>query len=71
MRISVQDNDPGYNPDFMNWHVKVDGVKKLNVLTADDETGYILEYTGNFTTETKESTGNKVEIWYERPLPAL
>ena len=46
MRVSVDEQDPGYSPGLIGRGVKVflDGVEQRQVVTADDELGLIVMY---------------------------
>jgi hypothetical protein len=44
MRLSVDENDPGYSPRVFEATVKLDGVELRNCITADEEAGYCLVY---------------------------
>lgn len=71
MRLSMEENDAGYNLALaMRTEIYFDGIKQLNALTADEELGYIKRYRINSrgevyilkdSIETEEVYG-KVEI---------
>jgi hypothetical protein len=44
MRLSIVKTDPGYSEANYNARVFFNGEEAANVLTADDETGEIVEY---------------------------
>lgn len=74
MRISCLKSDPGYTPLVQTCAVIVDGRKMMDVLTADEEAGYILHYVrkngelvvNEFGDEqTAELTGVSVEVLFK------
>ena len=79
MRISVREDDPGYNPEYMFYEVLLDGVSLKDCVTADEELGlalcykkgpddkYIIDHADD-TMVTEERHG-KVEIKNHTPLP--
>lgn len=70
MRISADENDKGYTPDYVNYDVYLDGVKLKWCITADDhlqavilnsteDNGDLVVLNGVLQTEIKRG---KVEI---------
>jgi len=46
MRISVHKDDPGYRPidELRSYEIYLDGVQQRDVLTADEDEGFVLRY---------------------------
>lgn len=58
MRLSANEEDPGYKPELFNANIKLDGKIIDSVITADEEEGFVLAYV-------KDSNG-KYEIDEEK-----
>lgn len=82
MRISTDQDDPGYGPDIFHVRVWLDDVEQKGcVVTADEEAGYIKRHKrgndgkyfpaapGAFTIATEELHG-VVRIEIQEPRPA-
>lgn len=72
MRISCDENDPGYHnwlklrSDAGAWNkVLLDGKEIKDVITADDERGYVLRYVRSLTGNIRVDYGAKKAITEE------
>lgn len=53
MRISALKDDPGYRDDAYQFNIFLNGVKRTDCFTADEETGEVVAYTA-------DENGNRV-----------
>jgi hypothetical protein len=72
MRVSIDANDPGFNPRRSMASVVLDGEVLHDCITADEEEGMVLVYardaTGNFILDgdemRTEQRFGKVSVWF-------